>query len=163
MERFGKDGKLIVPLYQHKRGTKGTDEQKVRYAVTEAYCPNGCNIIDKEHKINGLLWLRLKYKRPGVEGELVLSAIQGDFDKVILSGELEDGVKDELYCPHCGVMFKKLVSCSCKPDADMVVIGLTPELDYNNAISFCNVTGCRNGTTIHSGDVFRHLELWGTV
>jgi len=161
MERFGKDGKLIVPLYQRKKGTKRTDE--MRYAVTEAYCPNGCNIIDEEHKINGLSGLRLKYKRPGMEGELVLSAIQGDFDKVLLSSELEDGVKDELYCPYCGVMFKKLVSYSCKADADMVVIGLTPELDYNNAISFCNMRGCRNGTTIHSGDVLRHLELWGRV
>jgi hypothetical protein len=98
-----------------------------------------------------------------MEGELVLSAIQGDLDKIILSGKLEDGVKDELYCPHCRVMFRKLVSCSCKSDADMVVIGLTPKLDYNNAISFCNVTGCQNGTTIKSGDVIRHLKLWGSV
>jgi len=163
MERFGKDGKLIIPLHQRKRGTKRTDEQKVRYAVTEAYCPNGCSIIDEEHKINGVPGLLVKFKRPGMEGELVLSAIQGDFGKIILSGELEDGVKDELYCPCCGVMFKKLVSCNCKPGADMVVIGLTPELDYNNAISFCNVTGCHNGTTIKSGDVIRHLELWGGV
>jgi hypothetical protein len=163
MERFGKDGKLIIPLIKRKKGTKKTDEQDTRYAVTEAYCPNGCSIIDEEHKINGTAGLRFKYKRPGMEGELVLSAIQGDLDKIILSGKLEDGVKDELYCPHCGVVFRKLVSCSCKPDADMVVIGLTPKLDYNNAISFCNVTGCHNGTTIKSGDVIRHLQLWGSV
>ena len=163
MERFGKDGKLIIPLSQRKKGTEKTEEEKVRYVVTEAYCPNGCNIIDEEHKINGSGGLRIKFKRPGVEGELVLSAIEGDFDKIILSGELEDGVKDELYCPHCGVMFKKLVNCSCKPDADMVVIGLSPELDFNNAISFCNVTGCINGTSIRSGDVIRHVRLWGEV
>jgi hypothetical protein len=163
MKRFGKNGKLIIPLIKRKKGTKKTDEQDTRYAVTEAYCPKGCSIIDKEHKINGTAGLRFKYKRPGMEGELVLSAIQGDLDKIILSGKLEDGVKDELYCPHCGVMFRKLVSCSCKPDADMVVIGLTPKLDYNNAISFCNVTGCKNGTTIQSGDVIRHLKLWGSI
>ena len=163
MTQFDKDGKLIIPLIQHKKGTKRTDEQDTRYAVTEAYCPNGCSIIDEEHKINGTAGLLFKYKRPDMEGELVLSAIQGDFDKIILSGKLEDGVKDELYCPHCGVIFSKLVSCSCKPDADMVVVGLTPKLDYNNAISFCNVTGCRNGTTIKSGDVIRHLKLWGSV
>jgi hypothetical protein len=163
MERFGKDGKLIIPLIQRKESTQRTDEQEVRYAVTEAYCPNGCNIIDEEHKINGFPGLRAKYKRQGMEGELILSAIQGDFEKIILSGKLEDGVKDELYCPHCGVMFRKLVNCSCKSDADMVVIGLTPKLDYNNAISFCNVTGCRNGTTINSGDIIRHMELWGNI
>jgi len=163
MERFSKDGKLIIPLGQRKKGTKEQEEEKVRYVVTEAYCPNGCNITDKEHEINGVAGLRIKFKRPGMEGELVLSAIEGDFDKVILSGELEEGVKDELYCPHCGVMFKKLVNCSCKPDADMVVVGLTPKLDFNNAISFCNVTGCINGTSIKSGDIIRHMRLWGTI
>ena len=163
MKRFDKSGKLIIPLMQRKKVTQRTDEQEVRYVVTEAYCPNGCNIIDKEHKINGYPGLRVKYKREGMEGELVLSPIQGDFEKIVLSGKLEDNVKDELYCCQCGVMFKKLVNCSCKGDADMVVIGLTPKLDYNNAISFCNVTGCCNGTTIKSGDVIRHMELWGKV
>jgi hypothetical protein len=163
MQRFSKDGRLIIPLHQRKKGTKEKDEEKVRYVASEAYCPNGCSIIDKEHKINGVPGLRIKFKRPGMEGEFVLSAIEGDFDKIILSGKLEDGLKDELYCPHCGVMFKKLVNCNCKPDADMVVIGLTPKLDFNNAISFCNVTGCANGTSIRSGDVLLHIRLWGAV
>lgn len=163
MERFNKDGRLIIPLVERKLGIQKADEDKVRYVVTEAYCPNGCNIVDAEHPINGVGGLRMKFKRPGAEGEMVLSAIEGDFEKILLSGELEDGVKDELYCPHCGVMFKKLVNCSCRPDADMVVIGLTPKLDLNNAISFCNVTGCPNGTSIKSGDVIRHLRLWGKI
>lgn len=163
MERFSKDGRMIIPLGQRKKGTSETDEGKVRYVVTEAYCPNGCNIIDDKHKINGVAGLRIKFKRDGMEGEFVLSAIEGDFEKITLSGELEDGVKDELYCPHCDVMFKKLVNCSCKPDADMVVIGLTPDLDFNNAISFCNVTGCAVGTFIKSGDVIRHMRLRGTI
>lgn len=163
MERFSKDGKFIIPLEQQKGNIKQPEEKKVRYVATEAYCPNGCNIIDNEHEINGAPGLRIKFKRPGMEGEFVISAIQSDFDKIILSGELADGLKDELYCPHCGIMFKKLVNCSCKPDADMVVIGLTPKLDFNNAISFCNVTGCTNGTTIKSGEVIRHMQLWGTV
>ena len=161
MERFGKDGKMIIPLAQRKKSTKGPDEEKVRYVLTEAYCPNGCSIIDQEHKINDASGLRMKFKREGMEGEFVLSAIEGDFDKIILSGELADGVKDELYCPHCDAMFGKLVNCNCKPDADMVVIGLTAKLDFNNSISFCNVTGCANGTSIKSGDILRHIRLSG--
>ena len=161
MERFDKDGRLIIPLAQRKKNTKEFDEKKVRYVVTEAYCPKGCDIIDRENKINGAPGLRMKFKRPGMEGEFVLSAIEGDFDKIILSGELEDGVKDELYCPHCDIMFKKLVNCNCSPDADMVVIGLTPKLDFNNAVSFCNVTGCVNGTFIKSGEILRHVRLRG--
>ncbi len=163
MERFSKDGRLIVPLGQRKKGTKKADEQQVRYVVTEAYCPNGCSIVDKEHKINSASGLRFKFKRPGMEGEFVLSAIEGDFDKIILSGELEEGVKDELYCPHCNVMFKKLVNCSCQADADMVTIGVTPKLDFNNSISFCNVTGCTNGAIIASGQAICRIRLSGTI
>jgi len=162
MERFSKDGRLIIPLSQRQKGTKESAESKVRYVVTEAYCPRGCSIIDPEHKINGQPGLLIRFKRPGVEGLFVLSAIEGDFDKIVLSGSLEDGLKDELYCPHCGVMFRKLVTCNCSEGADMVVIGLTPELDFNNAVAFCNVTGCVNGTTIRSGEVLRHIRLRGT-
>lgn len=161
MERYTKDGRMIIPLVERKNGKSKKEEDKVRYVINKAYCPNGCNIIDEKYKINGFPGLRIKFKRPGVEGEFVISAVEGDFDKNILSGELKDGLKDELYCPHCDVMFKKLVMCNCKAEADMVVIGLTPELDFNNAISFCNVTGCENGAFVNAGDVIRHIRLKG--
>ena len=163
MDRFTKDGKLNISLGHSNNELKQKQERKSRFIATEAYCPNGCSIIDKEHQINGAAGLRFKFKRPGMEGEFVITAVQGEFDKIMLSGNLEYGLKDELYCPHCGVMFKKLVNCSCQPDADMVVIGLTPKLDFNNAISFCNVTGCTNNTTIKSGDVIRNVQLSGAV
>jgi hypothetical protein len=159
MERFTKDGRWIIPLGDRKKKDELAKEEDVRYLISEAYCPNGCSIIDEEHKINGSPGLRIKFMRPGAEGEFVLSAIECDFDKIILSGELKDGVKDDLYCPHCGVKFKTLVNCSCQPDADMVLIGLTPKLDINNAITFCNVTGCSNGSFIKSGEVLRHVRL----
>jgi len=158
MERFTKDGRWIIPLSDRKK-KKTIKKENIRYLISEAYCPKGCSIIDKEHGINGAPGLRIKYKRPGVSGEFVVSAIEGDFDKIVLSGKLEDGVKDELYCPHCGTSFEKLVNCNCKPDADMVIIGLTPKLDINNAVSFCNVTGCQNGAFIKSGEVLRHVRL----
>jgi len=163
MERFGKDGRLIIPLLHRQDNTKPIREEKVRYAVTEAFCPNGCSVIDKEHSIHGVLGLRIRFRRPGMEGEFILSAVEGDFDKIVLSGELKAGVKDELYCPHCDVMFKTLVNCSCSPGADMVVIGLTPKLDFNNAVSFCNVTGCTNGAFVKSGDAILRLRLEGIV
>ncbi|MFC1589885.1 hypothetical protein ACFL42_00170 [Candidatus Omnitrophota bacterium] len=159
MERFTKDGRWIIPLSDKKVKKDKGEEKNVRYLVSEAYCPNGCSIIDEEHKINGAPGLKIKCGRPGVEGAFVISAIEGDFDKIILSGELADGVKDDLYCPHCGVKFETLVNCNCKPDADMVIIGLTPKLDINNAITFCNVTGCCNGAFIKAGEVLRHVRL----
>ena len=163
MGRFSKDGRWIIPLSERKKTKPKHKEDKVRYVIKAAYCPNGCNLIDKKYKVNGSPGLRIKFKRPGTEGEFIISAIEGDFDKIILSGELKNGVKDELYCPHCGVMFEKLVNCKCKPDADMVMIGLTPKLDFNNAITFCNVTGCANGTFVSSGDIIRHIRLKGSI
>jgi hypothetical protein len=154
MQRFRRDGREIVPI-----GKRSGNVEKVRFVVEHAYCPKGCSIMDIENKINEYPGLRIKFKRPGVEGILVLSAIEGDFEKILVSGELEEGVKDELYCPHCDTPFKKLVSCHCQEEADLVVIGLTPELDFNNAITFCNVTGCDNGTTMSSGEVLRHIRL----
>ncbi len=160
MERFDRDGRLIIPLRQREKNkSKVKKEDRIRYVISEAYCPKGCSLIDPDYKINGFPGLRIKFKRPGAEGEFIISAIEGDFDKVILSGKLEEGVKDDLHCPHCGVSFEKLVKCNCKPDADMVVIGLTPKLDFNNAISFCNVTGCEKGSFVKSGDVLRHIRL----
>jgi hypothetical protein len=163
MDRFSKDGRLIIPLLQRQGNTKSIREEMVRYVLTEAYCPNGCSIIAPEHLIHDVPGLRIRFKRPGMAGEFIISAIEGDFDKVMLAGTLEKGVKDELYCPHCDAMFKKLVNCNCRDGADMVVIGLTPKLDFNNAVSFCNVTGCTNGTFIKSGDVILRMRLQGTV
>ena len=159
MERFTKDGVWIIPFSNMTVKKDKGEEKNIRYLVNEAYCPNGCSIIDEEYKINGAPGLRFRYKRPSLEGEFVISAIEGDFDKIILSGELADGVKDDLYCPHCGVKFEILVNCNCKQGADMVLIGLTPKLDINNAITFCNVTGCNNGAFIKAGKVLRHVRL----
>jgi hypothetical protein len=163
MKRFDKDGRLIIPLSQRDENITPQKESGVRYVIKEAFCPEGCNIIDPAYELNGVPGLRIRFKRKGMEGEFVISAIEGDFDKIILSGELKKGVKDELYCPHCEAMFKKLVNCNCIPGADMVVIGLTPELDYNNSVTFCNVTGCENGSFVSSGDVIRHIRLKGTT
>lgn len=162
MTIFSKDGRLLVPLTERKPDIRNK-EDKIRYIIGHAYCPAGCSIMDTKNKINGFPGLRIKYKREGAEGEFVISAIEGDFEKIILSGSLKEGEKDELLCPHCGVMFKKLVNCNCQPDADMVVIGLTPELDFNDAIAFCNVTGCKNGSFIKSGEVIRHIRLNGSL
>jgi len=158
MRRFNKDGRWIVPFSEWGKA-KSKKEDKSRYIISKAYCPNGCNVIDSNYQINGFSGLRIKFKRSRAEGEFVISAIEGDFDKIVISGELKEGAKDELYCPHCGVMFEKLVNCDCVADADMVVIGLTPKLDFNNAISFCNVTGCHKGAFTKSGDILRHIRL----
>lgn len=36
----GNDGRLIIPVGRREKGTTEIDEERVRYVVTEAYCPN---------------------------------------------------------------------------------------------------------------------------
>ena len=163
MSRFTKDGRLMIPIAKRRKNVDKNKEKSVRYVVDKAFCPNGCNLIDPEVEINGFPGLRIRFERPGAEGEFVISAIEGDFDKEILRGELVNGVKDELFCPHCGIPFEKLVNCNCCSGAEMVAVGLTPKLDFNNAITFCNVTGCSNGTFVKSGDVIRHIRLFPEI
>ena len=145
---------MIIPISERGKTVSTDKEDTVRYVVNHAYCPKGCSIIDTKNLINGYPSLR-----EGNEGIMLLSAVEGIFDKIIESGNLEKDVKDELYCPHCGTMFEKLVNCSCQPHADMIVIGLTPQLDFNNAITFCNVTGCNNGSFVQAGNIIRHIRL----
>lgn len=155
-ERFDNKGRFIVPLNSHKKETKIEDK---RFVVSEAYCTNGHNLIDKEHEIGGFPGIKLKFKRPGHEGEFVISAIEGEFDKIILSGELEEGKKDELSCPFCGAILPSLTNCECVAKGNLVVLGLTPILDFNNAIAFCDVTGCKKGTFVKSGTIINHMRL----
>lgn len=159
MTIFTKDGRLMIPIGNRRKKNLNGNFNSIRYIIDKAYCPNGCCLIDKDIKIKGFPGLRIKFSRPGVEGEFVISAIEGDFEKKIIKGHLVDGVKDELSCPHCNTKFEKLVNCNCKPEGEMIVIGLTPKLNFNNAITFCNVTGCVNGTFIKSGDAIRHVRL----
>jgi hypothetical protein len=160
MRLFSKDGRLLIPEVQKKENSVG--RKKIgdkKFVITEAYCPNGCSLMDKDHMINGYPGIRLRFKRKKTEGEFIISAIEGDLEKIILSGTLKNKVKDELYCPHCNTMLEKLLKCDCQPDADMVVIGMTPKLDFNNAVALCNVTGCSNGATIDSGSVIHRFRL----
>ncbi|MCF8361983.1 MAG: hypothetical protein K9G70_05095 [Prolixibacteraceae bacterium] len=160
MTIYSKNGRMMIPVgRRRKRNITNDNPCDVRYVVDKVYCPRGCNLIDKSLEINGFPGIRLGFKRQNIEGEFVISAIEGDFEKQVLRGELEEGIKDELFCPHCGEHFRVLVDCKCSDGAEMLVLGLTPKLNYNNAITFCNVTGCSNGSFIRSGEVIRHVRL----
>jgi hypothetical protein len=159
MSIFTSDGKLMIPINKRKKRRKNQSDDSVRYVVNKAYCPKGCNIVDKHHPINGVPGIRIAFESSKGAGEFVVSAIEGDFEKKILSGILTPGEKYDLMCPHCRTKFKKLVNCNCSPDAEMVVVGLTSKLNYNNAITFCNVIGCPNGAFIKSGEAIMHMRL----
>ena len=73
MDRFTKDGRWIVPLTSRISKKDNKDEHNIRYVIDEVYCPNGCSLIDNEHKINNASGIRIRFKRPVTEGEFICS------------------------------------------------------------------------------------------
>lgn len=156
---FTDDGHIIIPQASGRHGTVGDNEE--RHVVGHAYCTRGCSIIDGDNLIHGCPGLRMSFSGPSTHGEFVLSPILGDFEKVVLEGELVDGVKLDLCCPHCGTPFPTLVNCSCSHGGDIVAVGLTSPFSFNDAVAFCNVVGCKNGVCVHSGRVLRAVGVDG--
>jgi hypothetical protein len=157
-QRFDENGRMYIPLSWHKKDNPIDDE---RFVVTEAYCPNGHSLIDPLHEINGFPGIQLAYRDSERNGLFVVSAIEGDFTKVLLSGFLQSGRKLELLCPFCGTGLPVLMACECGEGGELVALGLTPKFDFNNAVAFCNVVGCESGTFLKSGEIIKHVRLLG--
>ena len=153
MSKFEKKGKKVVPVSDFSKAAKS---DKTVWMVDQVYCTNGHSLIDKENLVSGYPGIRLAFKTPHHKGEVVISALAGDLSKVTLSGELEPGVRHYLSCPHCHVALPVLMSCGCKRNGQLVVIGLSPQLNFNNAITLCDVAGCTNAALVSCGEVIRH-------
>jgi hypothetical protein len=153
MNKFEEKGIKVVPVSNIHKAVKS---DKVIWRVDHVYCTNGHSLMDKEHPIHGYPGIRLAYKHPNGEGEIVISALAGDLAKITLSGELEPGVSHELSCPQCHVPLPILMPCGCKRNGSLVVIGLTPKLNFNNAITLCDVAGCTNASLVSCGEIIRH-------
>jgi hypothetical protein len=153
MNKFEEKGIQVKPVSEIHKAVK-TD--KTIWMVDQVYCTNGHSLIDKEHLIHGYPGIRLSFKSPHGEGEVVISALAGDLSKMTISGELEPGKRHDLSCPHCHVPLPVLMPCGCKRDGRLVVIGLTPQLNFNNAITLCDVAGCTNAALVSCGEIIRH-------
>ena len=129
MDRFEEKDKVVIPVDKiHKMA----ESDKTIWMVDQAYCTNGHSLMDKDHPIHGYPGIRLAFKLPNREGKIVISALAGDLTKKTISGELEPGVRHGLSCPHCHVPLPVLMSCGCISKGQLVVIGLTPKLNFNN-------------------------------
>ena len=156
MDRFEEKDRVVVPVSKFR---KIVESDKTVWMVDHAFCPNGHSLMDNEHPIHGYPGIRLAFKLPDSEGEVVISALAGDLTKTTISGELEPGVRHDLSCPHCHVSLPVLMSCGCKRKGQLVVIGLTPKLNFNDAITLCDVAGCTNAAVVSSGEIIRHMRV----
>ena len=156
MERFDGQGRLVIPV---SRSNRTADGETATWVVDQAYCTSGHSLIDTEHAINGYPGIRLAFTHHGSSGVFIISAVAGDFTKKVLSGKLEPEESHDLYCPHCHIPLPVLMPCGCKGKGRLVIIGLSPVLNFNNAITFCDTFGCSNGAFVASGEIIRHARI----
>jgi hypothetical protein len=70
--------------------------------IQNAHCPNGCNLMSEEEKINGLKTIAVKIRWGKKEGMIYLDPEFGSYEH-ISEIEIPSGEVVEFYCPHCGV------------------------------------------------------------
>ncbi len=150
--RFNKLGEMIFPSKKEKQ--KVVEDKP--FVIDKCYCVNGHNLIDENHFVNDIPGIRLNYHSMHERGEVVLSAIIGDFDKKVLLGNWKEGNKIIMTCPECNEKLKVLTACDCQNDAEFIAIGLTPKLNFNNSIAICNIIGCKNSHSMLKSEELIH-------
>jgi hypothetical protein len=121
--------------------------------VTQAFCPNGHNVIDEttSEPFDGYPGIRLRVAHGDRSGEVHLSPFHGDNTKRGMI-DWEPGTKLEVRCPICNVLLPRLAKCHCDTgngqEGDMIKLFLSPALNDSHIMAFCNVWGCRHSRTI---------------
>jgi len=125
--------------------------------VTEAFCPNGHNLIGPGNEdFDGYPGISLQISDGEKSGILYVSPIHGDGTKKGLVN-WKDGQKLTICCPHCGVRIPRLAGCHCSPSSpmngDLLKLYTTAALNDSHIMAFCNVWGCRRSRTIDNWNI----------
>ncbi len=116
--------------------------------IQNASCPNGHNLMDHEHKINGYDSVSVLVKYKGHQGKIHLDPVYGSF-KNVFEIKVAEGDIVEFFCPHCRVsLIDTHQSCSiCS--APMFAL----HLPHGGIIEGCLRNGCQFHTLkLVSGD-----------
>lgn len=106
--------------------------------VKHATCPNGCNLMDTEHLINGYPSVTVFAKTKEQEGLIYLDPVYGSY-KNLPQIEIPQGTCADLYCPDCGVSLVQDEICE-QCGAKMFAI----YLPHGGVIEVCTRNGCQS-------------------
>jgi hypothetical protein len=125
--------------------------------ITEAYCPNGHNLItDDNEKFDEYPGIKLKIISKDKSGYLYISPFHGDASK---KGDCNwnSGEKLEIRCPVCDVVLPTMARCHCTTDnnqnGDLIKLHTSRALSDSHVLAFCNVWGCRRSRTIDNWNI----------
>ncbi len=117
--------------------------------VTECFCPNGHNLINKTTNFNGFKGILLKAEHKNDKGYVALSPVFGDKSRVFVSMEVEKGDVIKLSCPVCDAELPEIDTCKC--GSKTLGMFTTQKLELSNCIGFCNRVDCVNADLVNDG------------
>ena len=125
--------------------------------ITEAYCPNGHNLIsDDNEEFDGYPGIKVFLKSDTNEGIVYLSPIHGDGTKKG-NQDWKDGQKIQFFCPICNVPLPTFAKCHCSFESgqhgDLVKLFTSSDLSDSHILALCNVWGCRRSRTIDNWNI----------
>ena len=71
----------------------------------EAFCPHCHQALNVFDAVTKQIWVRLQVSVDGRQGELLLSSRPEDFQRQVSVELGEQGVVDDVSCPHCGAPY----------------------------------------------------------
>lgn len=124
-----------------------TTVEDVMVVLTQAYCPQGHNLIDGSTvSFDGNPGISLLVSDGTLEDIVVSSPVHGDHRKAH-SAAFKVGAKLAIRCPVCGVDLDVLFPCSCGK-GELVNLYLTPDRNEGQVAAVCNVWGCPRSRVI---------------
>jgi hypothetical protein len=142
-ESVSEEGKVII-------------KDDVYIIVTQAFCPNGHNLVGKgKHTFDGYPGICLNVTDGEKEGILEISPFHGDESK--LGIDFEKGKTIKITCPECGCEFPVLEKCS-RGEGSLRKIYLSPKLTDAHMIALCDKWGCYMSSVIDDNELFSEFE-----
>lgn len=145
-------------LYRPEGANPPSEETQIKEVddviiqVTQAYCPNGHNLIRPENDLfDGEPGIRLSVSDGKKKEIVILSPFHGDHARKGFI-DFAEGARVQIACPDCGAQLPRLSRCSCG-DGDLCLLYLTPRLDEGHVVALCNIWGC------HRSKVFDQAQL----
>jgi hypothetical protein len=142
-----------------KTASHGTGVQLLDQAfvvVTQAFCPNGHNLVGAgPTAFEGYPAIAIWVSDGKSQGMVELSPVHGDGSKV--GPDFPQGTKLKLECPVCRAELPLLARCSCQADGTLRKLYLSEKRDEAYLVGICDVWGCARSRVIDANEI---LSEW---
>ncbi len=128
--------------------------------IQHAQCPNGHDLMDPEHKINGYASITVLTKYKDQEGLFHLDPVYGSY-KNVPEINIPQGEIVQFYCPQCHVSLSEAGQTCDKCSAPMFALSLP----HGGIVEACLRNGCQfhNLKLTDGEELIKRLEDEGTL